>query len=189
MCSHHNKPWYCLKLGSSRTSVYIRLWFRKLHYTSANKTKLTFYGNLSAQPESIAHETIRTRADRDVVGDCAYSGEATSSRTWVSALGVDAGLVHWAVRTHETLWATAFIRVALELWQTLAHCIRVLNSASCVSSTRRWEARISRSCSSGGLRCNTKPISIQVTHSLGSTRVDWHSLKELFIPFNMIISL
>jgi len=85
-----------------------------------------------------------------VVGHSADSGDAAGARARVSALGVDAGFVHGTVRADQALRPAALVGVALELWQTLAHRVRVLHSAPCVCSTRRGETRIGGSCSGGG---------------------------------------
>lgn len=104
--------------------------------------RLTSDWSRGTETEGVPGEPVRAGADGDVVRHSADGRHSAGAGARVATLGADTSLVHGAVRAHQTLGATAVVRVALELGQALAHGERVLHSAASVGPTRGWVAGV-----------------------------------------------
>lgn len=85
----------------------------------------------------IADSRQRTRANRNVIRDCTDRTNATSTRTRILTLSLDASLRFQTVSVGQTFRLTAFIRISAEIWQTFT-IRRILSFPAISVDSTRW---------------------------------------------------
>lgn len=102
------------------------------------KKKLTWRGLRCAWCKRIAHISWYTCACWNMVYNSALSKLSTHSRTWIFTFITHTGSISGTIRTENTLWATAFVRITLIIWDTAAcTCTITLCTHSICSTWRR----------------------------------------------------
>lgn len=98
--------------------------------------------------ESITSSAFGTVTNRNMIGNWANSGKATSSRAWILTFVSDTRFTHNTVRTDQAFRSAAFIRIALIFWKTCASSDTVFRTTSSIWTTWRritWVYRTRRS--------------------------------------------
>ena len=100
--------------------------------------ELTWWGLRCAWCKRVAHISWYTRACWNMVYNSAVSKLATHSWTWIFTFITHTGSVSGTIRTENTLWTTAFIRITLIVWDTAAcTCTITLCTHSICATWRR----------------------------------------------------
>lgn len=122
--------------------VKLRTWLTNLrNFNEDNRNKifqfsLTLYWYWLAYSKSVTSVSIRTRADRNMVGNSAYGTDSAGSWARILTLASYACLVHRTVAADQALRSASFVRITVIIPIAFAHGGRKFYSASSVGSTR-----------------------------------------------------
>lgn len=113
---------------------------RRIAWTLRSERSLVTLHDDDALAESISGGSGRTRANRNVIRNCANGFSSANSDARVLASVSNASLAHWAIRVSCALRSTSLVRVAAIVADTFTNGVVVLDTASCVVSAWRREA-------------------------------------------------